>query len=138
MFVTINGRVEAILCLPESSIIAIPEILTSIEVVDAFTFSLLAIDVDVLLLDGWVEERRGRFVLLPTGHVVSFEDASSLRAVVAVGGSGPPSGLPLLSHPAIIHLLHAEQLPSKAAILRNGPHVVWCLMIEAAILLEWV
>jgi hypothetical protein len=84
LVVAIGGGVEAILGLSEGPIIAIPEILAGVEVVDAFAFGLLPVYVDVLLLDWGVEEGRGGFIFLPAGHVVSFEDASCPCVVVTV------------------------------------------------------
>jgi hypothetical protein len=81
ILVSLLTRVKTILRLAECPVIAIPEVLASVEVVDSLAFRLFTVYVDVLLLCRLL--RNQRRCLVGTRHVVSLEDARCAIRVVA-------------------------------------------------------
>lgn len=57
ILVSLLARVKTVLCFTKCLIIAIPEILTSIEVMYSLAFCFFTIDVDVFLLDGLLRDQ---------------------------------------------------------------------------------
>lgn len=124
--------VEAVLGLPEGAVVAVPEVLAGVEVVDALALRLLPVYVDVLLLRGrLVEEGR---VLLAARHVVPLEDARRPARVVAAAG---PEALSALRTLALLLAVHVHELSPQTAVLRGSPQPI-VLQIHRFVLLPRV
>jgi len=130
ILVSLLTRIKTILRSSECLIIAIPEILTSIEVMYSFAFSFFTIYVNVFLFDRLLWNHWGCFVC--TCHVVSLEDAGCSISVITTSRSTRFSILLPLTL-----ALHMKKLPPKTAVLRDCSWVVFA-DLHWAIFISWI
>ena len=128
ILVSLLTRIKTILRSSKCLIIAIPEILTCIEVMYSFAFSFFTIYVNVFLFYGLLRYHRWCFVC--TCHVVSLEDAGSSISIITTSRSTRFSILV-----SVTLALHMKKLPSKTAVLRDCSWVVfadlhWAIFIS--------